>query len=147
MINAACYPKAMLLAALAAALLTLSDPLAADDAGAEAPRAVTLPAVTLGAAVAATLHFDVAPGFKVNAKAPRRLRVGERKVRIAPGPTPVTFTVTPADTQTDHLWVDTEYYVCRPAPDAPCYLRAVRFDVPLRPGKDAVRHLELRTPP
>lgn len=138
---------AMLLPALAAALLMLTDPLAADDAGAEAPRAVTLPAVTLGAAVEATLYFDVAPGLKVNAKAPRRLHIGERKVRIAPGGSPVTFTVTPADTQKDHLLVDTEYYVCRPEPDAPCYLRAVHFDLPVRPGKDAVRHLELRTPP
>lgn len=132
--------------AAAAALIALANPLDSAEPGEEAPRAVTLPAVTLAASVEATLYFDTEPGLKVNAKAPRRLQVGDRKVRIPPGPAPVTFTVAPADAQMDHLWVDTEYYVCRPEPGAPCYLRAVRFDIPLRPGKDAVRHLEMRTP-
>lgn len=133
-------------AALTLALLALTDPPAAAELADEAARAVTLPAVTLAAQAEAVLYFDTAPGLKVNAKAPRRLHVGARKVRIPPGPAPVTFTVTPADAHRDHLWVDTEYYVCRLEPDAPCYLRAVRFDLPLRPGKDAVRHLEFRTP-
>lgn len=136
----------MLSAALAAALLALADPLDAAEPADEAARAVTLPAVVLAAPVGATLHFDTEPGMKVNAKAPRRLRVGERKVRIPPGPAPVTFTVAPADARDGRLRLDTEYYVCRPEPDAPCYLRSVRFDVPVTPGKDALRHLELRTP-
>lgn len=130
----------MHLAALALALLALAEP------AEEAPRAVTLPAVVLAAPIDATLHFDTEKGLKVNAKAPRRLWVGERKVRIPPGPAPVTFSVAPADARDGRLRLDTEYYVCLPEPDAPCYLRAVRFDMPVAPGKDALRHLELRTP-
>lgn len=136
----------MQLASLALALLAIADPLDATDPADEAARAVTLPAVVLTVPVAATLHFDTEQGLKVNAKAPRRLWIGERKVRIPPGPAPVTFTVAPADARDGRLRLDTEYYVCRPGPEAPCYLRAVRFDVPVAPGQDALRHLELRTP-
>lgn len=129
-----------MLAPLLAALLAAAEP-----PPEEAPRAVTLPAATLAPGAAITLRYAVAPGWKVNDRAPRRLRVGARRIKIAPGPAPVTFALEAGEAAAA-LRIETEYYVCRPEPDAPCYQRAVRFHIPRGAEKDALRQLELVTP-
>jgi hypothetical protein len=117
------------------------------------PLALWLTAVTLqGPPVNAARPFSVVITYrveaprKVNAKSPKKLRIGARELRLAPGGAPAEAQVRPGDAVHGQVAVETEYFVCEDRVDAPCLRRSVRFALPVDPARAPDAIIRLETP-
>lgn len=112
----------------------------------DTPRIVSLDPIALRSATPFILHFDVDPPYKINPRAPRFVRIGERQVRLDLGTHAYSGTLLPSDVRDRRVVVGTEYYVCEEKAESVCLRRQVEFHVPIRPSARQPSRIDLRTP-